>query len=214
MGSHSVRRVVADPLSAVILSLVLGACSVFGFSRAVRFGYGLLAVAGVVAVIAVVEWWRREHIRLRWPIAKAKPAPPEQVMDFVREWRLSEFKSHELLTQLQEWGRDAPARKYWKQVLDTFPDLTIGSARNIFDLVYLAYQKPFTEIPLKCERDPDQHDEPDFYKVDLYPISFVFVRRFGEGTILRSRIRQLVEGAKQDACTDARLTPPAPVPSA
>jgi hypothetical protein len=68
-------RIVGHPVTAIIVALALSGSSVFGFSKDVRFGYGLLAAAGGVVVIAFVEWWRREGIRFQSPVTKASRAP-------------------------------------------------------------------------------------------------------------------------------------------
>jgi hypothetical protein len=66
---------IGHPITALIVALLIAVASAFGFANDKRFGFGLLVLAGIVLVVAVVEWWRREDWHLQWPVTKArKPA--------------------------------------------------------------------------------------------------------------------------------------------
>jgi len=200
-------RFIVHPVTALVVVLLLGAAGAFGIATNRTFGYVLLVLAALVLVIVIGAWWRRHDWRVQWPLTNApKAAAPVRGMDYRLAFSRLQHENQQQMQELNLFGGDAPARKYRKQVDDAFPDVLVGAADQIRQLVDYAYRHPFVDVPLTCAHLPG--DEANVYTVDLYPISYVFKRPFGEASIIQTRLRKLVDDAKQDAYNDAKLKPP------
>ena len=199
----SLLRVVASPVTALVVTILLAVAAAFGIANNKTFGYVLLGLAVVVMVIAVVEWGRGKGWRLQWPVTKApKPVPLPGGMDFRKEWSLSQHEIQDLKTQLMVWGNDRASRKYMKQVFDMLPLLSVDFAKNVATLLYAAYQKPFTNFAVELKELED-----GTATVALPAVNREVNLPREQAIMIQRHLRQIIEDAKNDRTRETGLKP-------
>jgi len=194
-------RLIVSPLTALIAALVFALATPFGFASDKRFGFLLLGLTVAVLIIAIVEWWRRHHWRLQWPLTSAVKAAIGG-MDYRREFSLLQHQNQQLVQELTVWGGDRAARKYLKQAYDMLPLLTVDFANNVAHVLYAAYQKPFTNFPVELLDLPDGTSS-----VTLPAVNRAVNLPRDQATMIQRHLLKLIEDAKNDRTKETGLSP-------
>ena len=193
-------RVIVSPVTALIAGLVFALATPFGFASDKRFGFFLLGLTVAILIVAIVEWWRRHHWRLQWPLTSAAKAVSSG-MDYRREFSLLQHQNQQLVQELTVWGGDRAARKYLKQAYDTLPLLRVDFANNVAHLLYAAYQKPFTEFAVELKELDD-----GTATVALPAVNREVNLPRDQAIMVQRHLRKLIEDAKNDRTKETGLS--------
>ena len=138
-----------------------------------------------------------KNIHLRWPITFGQARPvPQSAMGTQTNWTgeiaLRDHEINELRRQLKQWGRDEVARKYLLLALNEFPDFQVAEMERIANMLYGAYKKPRTNIPLDIVKSLDGKTAT----ISFWPFDGSIVRPFDQAPLYRDRIHKLVIDAQ------------------